>query len=302
MVSSLMSWLELENQHKANHPISPKRLLLRDAQPTVTADPLWSLMYHNPASWSFLSRAQRGLMATGIPVLTYHYLGQPPADTPDPYLYVSPQQFRAQCQALRQAGYQSGTLSELAIACRTGETHRNRFVLTFDDGACNVLEHGMTVLKEENFRAILFVVAGSIGGINDWDAKHGHPVVPLMSDQQIRDWLAAGHEIGSHSLTHRNLAKLGEAEARQQICDSKKVLEDRFGVPIRHFCYPHGKYTEVARRLVEEAGYETACTTRFGVNSAGQDPMTLHRITPLSTSDLLGKSWSFLRRKLHAHR
>ena len=57
-----------------------------------------------------------------------------------------------------------------------------------------------------------------------------------MDAAQIRDWLAMfTQEIGSHSLTHRNLTKLKSADVREQIFGSKK-LEDLFGIPIRHFC------------------------------------------------------------------
>ncbi len=62
-----------------------------------------------------------------------------------------------------------------------------------------------------------------------------------MDERQIRDWLAAGHEIGAHTLTHPALAELPPERARAEIFDSRKLLEDRFGVPVRHFCYPYGE-------------------------------------------------------------
>jgi len=63
-----------------------------------------------------------------------------------------------------------------------------------------------------------------------------------------------------------------------EISASKKKLEDLFGVAIRHFCYPHGKWSPRVRDLVEEAGYETAVTLEFGINAEGRDPFTLRRI------------------------
>jgi peptidoglycan/xylan/chitin deacetylase (PgdA/CDA1 family) len=244
----------------------------------------------------FLSAAQRRLMAAGTPVLMYHYLGRPP-DGSDPYLYVSPESFRAQCRALRHAGFESCSLSDLAEGIERGLLPPKRVVITIDDGARNFFEHGMAALQEAGLRAIMFVVAEHVGGINEWDAKHGRPVVSLMDDRQIREWLAAGHEIGSHTLTHRNLAKLDEAEARRQIFDSKQRLEDRFGVEIRHFCYPHGRFTDATGRWLREAGYETGCTTLFGTNGARENRFALRRIQPLSSGELLGKSFHRLRQR-----
>ena len=249
-----------------------------------------------PSSLIFLGSSQRRLLRTGVPVLMYHYFGKAPAGSHDPYLYVTANQMDAEFAALRHRGYTTATLSELAAASGAGKTLKNRVVITIDDGAKNFFEGGMKVLAHHGFKAIQFLVAGQIGGINEWDAKHGHPVVPLMDAGQIREWLAMGHEIGSHSMTHRNLSKLSETEARNQIIDSKKQLEDQFEVAIRHFSYPHGKFNAMTTALVEEAGYETACATRFGVNPVQQNLLELQRITPLSAGQLLGKSLHRLRR------
>jgi peptidoglycan/xylan/chitin deacetylase (PgdA/CDA1 family) len=140
-----------------------------------------------------------------------------------------------------------------------------------------------------NVARFSFLVAGHLGGCNEWDAVHGFAPERLMDATQVREWLAAGHEIGSHSLTHRNLTRLDEAAAREQIIASKQRLEDTFGVPVRHFCYPHGKWNERLRDLVAQAGYATACTTKFGVNTAATPRHALLRIQPLGTSELLGK-------------
>jgi peptidoglycan/xylan/chitin deacetylase (PgdA/CDA1 family) len=59
---------------------------------------------------------------------------------------------------------------------------------------------------------------------------------------------------------------------------SKKKLEDLFGRRIRHFCYPYGDWNEAVRDLVVEAGYETASSTRFGVNTPETSPFVLCRI------------------------
>lgn len=47
-------------------------------------------------------------------------------------------------------------------------------------------------------------------------------------------------EIGSHTITHRHLTKLSEQDARNEIVDSKFMLEDIFGIDVTKFCPPRG--------------------------------------------------------------
>ena len=173
-------------------------------------------------------------------------------------------------------------------------------VVSFDDGCRNVLQNALPLLARHRFQAIQFIVAGLIGKRNERDIKHGDVPESLMDEAQIRDWIAAGHEIGSHSLTHRNLTRLDEAGAREQIFASKQKLEDLFGREVRHFCYPHGRWSERVRALVQEAGYATACAVTFGVNSPTTDLFALHRITPLSALGLLRKAGHRLLRKMRS--
>jgi peptidoglycan/xylan/chitin deacetylase (PgdA/CDA1 family) len=141
-----------------------------------------------------------------------------------------------------------------------------------------VLQYGLEPLARCKFRAIQFLVADRLGKVNDWDAPKGEVMSPLMDAAQVREWLAAGHEIGAHSLTHPFLTRISYREAKEEVISSKKKLEDRFGIPIRHFCYPYGDYNEGIRDLVIEAGFETACTTEFGVNTGEVLPWQLKRI------------------------
>jgi peptidoglycan/xylan/chitin deacetylase (PgdA/CDA1 family) len=119
-----------------------------------------------------------------------------------------------------------------------------------------------------------------------------------MDEAAVRDWLAAGQQIGSHSLSHPNLRKIPLTQAREEIVASRKRLEDMFGLAVEHFCYPYGSYNEAIRDLVGEAGYRTACTVRFGVNRNGVSPFELNRVVPLTGSEILGKALHRLRARV----
>ena len=218
----------------------------------------------------------RELFAAGAPVLTYHKIGPRPWGARLKGLYVSSKLFAQQLEELAEAGYRTQSLQELR---EPGKTSAPSIVLTFDDGFENVLRHAVEPMSRHGFRAIEFLVADRLGRLNDWEMNEGEVPERLMDAAQIRDWLAAGHEIGAHSLTHPHLTQIQLAQAREEIGASKKKLEDLFGVPVRHFCYPYGDCNEAICDAVREAGYTTACTTELGVNTAGTSPWQMQRVT-----------------------
>lgn len=213
------------------------------------------------------------LFQTGVPVLMYHKIAAPPRGARLRGLYVRPEQFERQLAELRQAGFE---------ACPPAAARENhgarRVTLTFDDGFRNVWEHALEPLAAHRFTAIQFLVANCIGRLNQWEVREGEVREPLMDAAQVRDWLRAGHRIGSHSLSHPYLTRVSRRDAREEITASKKKLEDAFGVTVEDFCYPYGHWNETVRDIVIEAGYRTACAADFGINTPAVSAFSLRRI------------------------
>ncbi len=232
----------------------------------------------------------RGLFEQGNPVLTYHKLGPRPARVRIKGLYLSQELFARQLQELQAVGYTSGSLEACA-----GPVLGRKIVLTFDDGYVNVLRYGLAPLAQTGFRAIQFLVSGLLGRGNEWDGPLGEAPEPMMDAGQVREWQSAGHEIGSHTRTHPFLTQLPPDQAREEITSSRKELEDLFGRPILHFCYPYGDWNERVRDLVAEAGYKTACTTDPGINRPGVSPLALKRFTARYRSRNFKAVWSRVR-------
>jgi peptidoglycan/xylan/chitin deacetylase (PgdA/CDA1 family) len=216
----------------------------------------------------------RDLFQQGNPILTYHKLGPRPARVRLKGLYVSARLFTAQLEELRAAGFTNGSLHDCA-----GPLGPRQIVITFDDGYVNVLRHALVPLAQTGFKAIQFLPANLLGRRNEWDVAAGEAPEPIMDVAQVREWLAAGQTIGSHTLDHPRLTQLPAAGAREQISSSRKKLEDLFGVAIEHFCYPYGDWNPTVRDLVAAAGYRTACTTEAGMNGPGDSPFELKRFT-----------------------
>lgn len=233
----------------------------------------------------------RELFRTALPILTWHSLGPRPRGARIKGLYLSTGLFRRQLEELRAAGFRSALLPRLD----SDLTQPARIVLTFDDGCRNVFELGLSPLRATGFRAVQYLVADLIGRTSDWQTGEGGVAEPLMDAAQIRDWLAEGHGIGSHTCTHPWLTRLPPDRAREEIVASRKKLEDQFGVPVRDFCYPYGDFNPRIRDLVAEAGYQTAVTTQPGVNPPGTDRLALRRFTARYASRRLRELWLHVR-------
>jgi peptidoglycan/xylan/chitin deacetylase (PgdA/CDA1 family) len=210
----------------------------------------------------------------GTPVLMFHKLGPRPPGVRLKGLYVSEALFDRQLRELSEAGYTAPAYDEVVNSAPGGK----RIFLTFDDGFENALKHGLSPMVNRKFRAIQFLVADRLGRENDWETSEGEAPEKLMDISQVNEWLAAGHEIGAHTLTHPRLTRVSEAQAREEIGASKRKLEDLFGRPVRHFCYPYGDHDERVEELVEKAGYSSACLSSGGLVVTGADPFRLNRI------------------------
>lgn len=237
----------------------------------------------------------RELFQIGIPVLTYHKLGPRPSGVKLKGLYVSEKLFAQQLAELHETGFSTATISKMFPV---KENVQKQIAITFDDGFSNVLRHGLKPLAENKFHALQFLVADLLGKTNEWERRHGEASEPLMDAAQVREWLTAGHEIGSHSLTHPFLTRIPIMQAREEIFSSKRKLEDLFSRAIEHFCYPYGDWNESVCDLVAEAGYKTAFTTIAGINKSGDSPLALKRFTARYPSRNWKTIWARLRGKI----
>ena len=147
-----------------------------------------------------------------------------------------------------------------------GERQGRVFGITFDDGYANNLYRALPILQRFGFSSTCYVVAGLVGQRNSWDAQHGIAQVPLMDATQLQQWVDAGQEVGSHTMTHARLPDLAPDQKQREIAQSKQALEalvQQHG-GVRHFCYPYGLCDVSSVQAVQNTGYTTATTTKRG--------------------------------------
>lgn len=102
---------------------------------------------------------------------------------------------------------------------------------------------------------------------------------PKLNDEQIQILVKSGLiEIGSHTMTHANLAKLDDAECLVELTESKQQLEQLTQQPVTSFAYPFGIYSARDIEIARQAGYQNAVTTIEGIDGEQPDFMQLQRI------------------------
>ncbi|MBL4694358.1 polysaccharide deacetylase family protein [Candidatus Gracilibacteria bacterium] len=206
-----------------------------------------------------------GEVSDQVPILMYHYVREVDKVW-DPLgwnLSVSPELFERQMEYLQGSGYSSISMGDFLL----GHADERSVVLTFDDGLSDFYATALPILEKYNFKASNAVISGFIG-------REGH-----MNEDEIFEIMESGVEILSHSVYHKNLASLSDADIRFEVSSSRDDLEERFGVNIRGFVYPSGKFDRRVMRILGEEGYSFALSTEYGEADLGEhDLMLLPRI------------------------
>lgn len=213
-----------------------------------------------------------------VPILMYHNIAPVPAGV-RVYrsLYVSPRKFARQMWLLQRLGY-TGLSMTAGLQFLRGERRGRVAVITLDDGYVDNLDAALPALQQFGFSATAYMVSGSIGRFNAWDAQRLGIRKPLMSVGEMRRWNEGGMEIGAHTRSHPHLTHCTGAELQNEVAGCKVDLEDRLGAAVTQFCYPYGDVDDRVAGVVREAGYAAATTTRRGRAVAGTDPWRLPRV------------------------
>jgi peptidoglycan/xylan/chitin deacetylase (PgdA/CDA1 family) len=111
----------------------------------------------------------------------------------------------------------------------------------------------------------------------------------MMTWDEVRAVVKQGHIVGSHTLSHPNMAQIAEAAVTRELVESKKILERELNGPVVHFSYPcpalQPHWNECTVAASRECGYQTAVTTNPGLAHKNDNPLQLKRIKPSKTVD-----------------
>ena len=184
---------------------------------------------------------------------------------PQDSLTVRTTRFYEICRMLRRS-FNVVPLSEVFRLLKTkAPVPRHTVAITFDDCYQDNL-FAARVLAGLGLPACFFVPTSFVGTkvIFDWD-KHLPQMANLTWDE-VREMARMGFEIGSHTVTHADLAAIPVDQLRHELVESKRTLENELGQPVRWLAYPYGGKNNFALDrlpLVQEAGYE-GCLSGYG--------------------------------------
>jgi peptidoglycan/xylan/chitin deacetylase (PgdA/CDA1 family) len=109
---------------------------------------------------------------------------------------------------------------------------------------------------------------------------HDAPLGSGLGPGEIADLRDAGMTVGFHTLHHRVLPGLSDAEVDDALHEGREALEAVVAAPLRMFAYPHGKADARVARRVRLAGYAGAWTGRPRPIAPADDPHLLGRWEP----------------------
>jgi peptidoglycan/xylan/chitin deacetylase (PgdA/CDA1 family) len=203
------------------------------------------------------------------PILEYHVISQAPTTAPYPLLYVSPQLFARQIDALAAAHYHAVTLDEL-----WANWHEHKrlpcgkpIVVSFDNGYETQFQYAAPVLAKLGWAGVenlqLFGLDWANGGI---------------SHHEIRELIKAGWELDTQGWDHADMVTQTASGLHLQIVDARRKLQGWFRVPVNWFCYPSGQYDATVITALKAAGFRGSTTEVNGWAAVNDNPYALPRL------------------------
>jgi len=131
----------------------------------------------------------------------------------------------------------TGTVNELIIFLMSLSLHTVH--ITFDDGPnLRYTDEILTLLKEEHVKANFFMVGRNI------------EMYPHMVKRVVNE----GHDIGGHSMTHKELTKIPFDQAKLEIYESMMLVNMYQDTKL--FRFPYGSFDKRLSSYVKSLGYK----------------------------------------------
>jgi peptidoglycan/xylan/chitin deacetylase (PgdA/CDA1 family) len=126
----------------------------------------------------------------------------------------------------------------------------------------------------------------------------------MMNWDELRKLSERGHVVGSHTLSHPNVAQIPFADMRVELEQSRSCLEKQLNHLVVHFSYPcpalSPHWNEQTVEECRRAGYETAVVADSGLARKLDSPLCLRRVPPSKTLEGLrwNLEWAFAGRAM----
>jgi peptidoglycan/xylan/chitin deacetylase (PgdA/CDA1 family) len=137
------------------------------------------------------------------------------------------------------------------------------------------LNDRLKLLPDDEKNAKIDEIAGGLNVVLDSSppAEYG----PVTWDQ-AREMERDGIQIECHTVTHPIMTNIDDVRLENELSDSKRVISERIGKDVNHFCYPNGSFDKRVRDAVAAAGFKSAVTTKYGFCDRSDDQFSLRRM------------------------
>ena len=252
----------------------------------------------------YQSARMRKALPEFMPVLMYHKIPDAPLATKH-QIYVTKDKFAQHLAYFQQRQLTPITFADY-LAFARGERPLADFparpiVLTFDDGYLDNYTNLLPLMQRYGYRGVLYLLGDPEIRCNQWDlaADPTEPRAEIMDPAQKRAFVAAGWEIGAHTMSHPRLTTLPLPAATEEIKHSKSALETTLQTEVVSFAYPFGDCNEAVKAAVRAAGFELGVATDTGALHLEDDRMQVFRVSMFpneTTASLFKKTSPWYRR------
>ncbi len=241
-----------------------------------------------------------------IPVLMYHKIPDAPLATKH-QIYVTKANFEKHLAYFKQRKLTPITFVDY-LQYASGERPLADFparpiILTFDDGYVDNYTNLLPLMQRYGYRGVMYLLGDFDVRHNQWDlaVDPTEPRSEIMDQAQKQAFVAAGWEIGAHTMSHPRLTTLPPAEVTAELQRSKTALETALQTEIVSFAYPYGDLNEAVKSAVRGAGFVLGVATDTGGLHLEDDRMQVFRINmfPNETPGSLFKKTSSWYRKYY---
>ncbi len=215
----------------------------------------------------------------GAVFLCYHSI----APAGPRYLTIPADLFERQLALLRRRGMRSGDLAaldDLAAGRAAGPTA----FLTFDDGFRDSFETALPLLREYGFGAFVFVLPPLLedGAAFEWpemraDLERHATTMRSVTWPMLERMKEGGFEVGSHTLSHPHLPRLGGERLREELWQSRAAIKERLGT-CDTLAYPFGEWSPEVAAAAAECGYRFAFTLPTVSGQLRAGPLSIPRV------------------------
>jgi peptidoglycan/xylan/chitin deacetylase (PgdA/CDA1 family) len=134
-----------------------------------------------------------------------------------------------------------------------------------------IVDYGQSLETNEE-RLQLLRQLGSLINV-DYDEVNSSRKMGLINVEELRQLLLMNVDIQMH--THRHNFPIDLEVAKYELEKNREKVDLLLSVPMRHFCYPSGLWSETQQSLLESQGIESATTCLPGLMN---DKMNLYLI------------------------